>query len=124
MATLGIIGDVHGQIEADDLYTRGARPYVDLIAEVLYSIQIGDMGDAESYAQLIAKVDPSRHGFIPGNHEAYGRFPPHRLGDFGAMTRPTSAWESCLMWISTQRATCLEGEHLSWTGLSRNLRRP
>src|SRR5437868_2677997 len=83
--SLRIVGDVHGQIEPDDLYTRGARPYLDLIAAAPYSVQIGDMGDGDSYRQLSAQVDAGRHRFFPGNHDHYDRLPAHCLGDFGAV---------------------------------------
>jgi hypothetical protein len=84
MSTLRIIGDVHGQIEPDDLLTAQARPYLELIAGAPYSIQVGDMGDGETYHQLVAHADPGRHRFLPGNHDHYNQLPPHSLGDFGA----------------------------------------
>jgi len=86
MAPLRIIGDVHGQVDSENLFTRNARPYCDLIAEVPYSIQIGDMGNGRIYALLIANVDASKHRFFPGNHDQYDCLPPHSLGDFGAVT--------------------------------------
>jgi predicted phosphodiesterase len=86
MNTLRIIGDVHGQITADDLVHGHSRPYLALIAHVPYSVQVGDMGDGETYAQLAALVDGSRHRFFPGNHDHYDQLPPHRLGDCGAVT--------------------------------------
>jgi hypothetical protein len=85
MTTLRIIGDVHGQIDPDDLYTRGARVYSEIISEVPYSVQIGDMGDGETYRRLVASVDVNRHRFFPGNHDHYDQLPPHSLGDFGAV---------------------------------------
>ncbi len=81
--TLRVIGDVHAQIERADLFTRDARPYLEIIADAAYSIQLGDMGDDETYAQLVAHVDAGRHRFFPGNHEQYNGLPPHSLGDFG-----------------------------------------
>ena len=81
--TLRIIGDVHAQIDRHDLFTRDARPYLEIIADVTYSIQLGDMGDRETYEKLVAHVDPERHCFFPGNHDHYNGFPPHNLGDFG-----------------------------------------
>ena len=86
MTPLRIIGDVHGQVDLDNLFTRGAQPYFDIIAGAPYSIQVGDMGDAEIYDLLAAKVDAERHRFFPGNHDHYNRLPPHSLGDFGAVT--------------------------------------
>jgi predicted phosphodiesterase len=85
MSELRIIGDVHGQIDLENLTTRGARPYLDIIREAPYSVQIGDMGDAETYAQLMACVDPIAHRFVPGNHDHYHHLPEHCLGDFGSM---------------------------------------
>jgi hypothetical protein len=85
MNTLRIIGDVHGQVTLNDLYTREARPYLDIISEAPYSVQIGDMGDGETYGQLVASVDATRHCFFPGNHDHYDRLPPHSLGDFGTV---------------------------------------
>jgi Calcineurin-like phosphoesterase len=84
MASLRVIGDVHAQIGPDDLITRGARPYLELIAGAPYTIQVGDMGDGETYDQLVRIVDAGRHRFFPGNHDHYDRLPPHALGDFGA----------------------------------------
>src|SRR3974377_1938413 len=80
---LRVIGDVHAQIEQPDLFTRDARPYLEIIAEAPYSVQLGDMGDRETYEQLVARVDAGRHRFFPGNHEYYDGLPPHSLGDFG-----------------------------------------
>lgn len=80
---LRVIGDVHAQIEQADLFTREARPYLEIIADAPYSIQLGDMGDRETYEQLVALVDAGRHRFFPGNHEYYDGLPPHSLGDFG-----------------------------------------
>jgi hypothetical protein len=85
MTPLRIIGDVHGQIQPDDLVAGQSRPYLDIIAGAPYSVQVGDMGDGETYDQLIAHVDPGRHRFFPGNHDHYDRLPPHSLGDFGAV---------------------------------------
>ncbi len=84
MATLRVIGDVHGQIDLENLCTRRGQPYLDIIAGVPFSVQIGDMGDGETYDQLIQSTDPSCHRFFPGNHDHYDQLPPHSLGDFGA----------------------------------------
>jgi hypothetical protein len=81
--SLRVIGDVHAQIEQADLFTRDGRPYLEIIADAAYSIQLGDMGDRETYEQLVARVDAERHRFFPGNHDHYDGFPPHNLGDFG-----------------------------------------
>jgi len=83
--TLRIIGDVHAQIEHADLFTRDAQPYLEIIAGAAYSVQLGDMGDQETYGQLVARVDAGRHRFFPGNHEHYDGLPPHNLGDFGSV---------------------------------------
>jgi hypothetical protein len=47
MPTLRVIGDVYAQIDQADLFTRDARPYLEIIADAAYSIQLGDMGDRE-----------------------------------------------------------------------------
>jgi predicted phosphodiesterase len=86
ISTLRVIGDVHGQIDSDSLFTRDARPYLDIISDAPHSIQLGDMGDGETYDHLIASVDANRHRFFPGNHESYDRLPPHNLGDFGSVS--------------------------------------
>ena len=86
ISALRVIGDVHGQVDAKNLFTRDALTYLDIISDAQYSVQVGDMGDAETYAQLISSVDAARHRFVPGNHEAYDRLPPHSLGDFGAVS--------------------------------------
>lgn len=83
-STLRIVGDVHGQLDAGNLFTRDAQTYLDIISGASHSVQLGDMGDGETYDQLIACVDPARHRFLAGNHECYDRLPPHSLGDFGA----------------------------------------
>lgn len=83
--TLRVIGDVHAQIGHADLFTRGARPYLEIIADDAYSIQLGHMGDGEAYAQPVDRVDAGRHRFFPGNHDHYTagpnpavhRMPPH-----------------------------------------------
>jgi predicted phosphodiesterase len=83
MNQLRVIGDVHAQIDEENLASRHGRPYLELIADIEYSLQLGDMGDGETYDQLVREVDAGRHRFFPGNHEAYDRLPPHSLGDFG-----------------------------------------
>ena len=83
--SLRVIGDVHAQIDHADLFTRDGRPYLEIVADAAYSIQLGDMGDRETYEQLVAHVDAGRHRFFPGNHEQYEGLPPHSLGDFGSV---------------------------------------
>ena len=78
---LRIIGDVHGQV--DFVLKPPARTYLDLISECDHSIQIGDMGDAETYAELTTRVDPTHHRFFGGNHDHYHDLPVHSLGDYG-----------------------------------------
>jgi hypothetical protein len=84
MPTLRVIGDVHAQVRPEDLLPGQARSYLDLLAGVPCSVQVGDMGDGETYDVLVAQVDAGRHRFFPGNHDHYDRLPPHSLGDFGA----------------------------------------
>jgi hypothetical protein len=83
MSMLRVIGDVHAQFGLDDLMAGKPTPYLGRIADAPYSVQIGDMGDEETYARLVAEVDAERHRFFPGNHEQYDHLPPHSLGDFG-----------------------------------------
>ena len=78
-STLRVIGDVHGQVDPESLFTRDARPYLEIISEASYSVQVGDMGDGETYDKLISTVDAGRHRFFPGNHDRYDRLPPHSL---------------------------------------------
>jgi predicted phosphodiesterase len=82
---LRVIGDVHAQTDEENLASRHGRPYLELIAGVEHSVQLGDLGDGETYNQLVREVDAGRHRFFPGNHEAYDRLPPHSLGDFGTV---------------------------------------
>ena len=79
--SLRVIGDVHGQI--DCALKRGASSYLELIAKCEYSVQLGDMGNAETYAELVAHVDVTNHRFFGGNHDQYDSLPPHSLGDYG-----------------------------------------
>lgn len=83
---LRVIGDVHGQVDEENLTRRNARPYLELIAGVQSSVQVGDLGDAETYAALTACVDATSHRFLPGNHDHYQCLPPHSLGDYGWTT--------------------------------------
>ena len=70
-----LIGDVHGLIPL----------YAKLIEDVPCSIQLGDMGFSHSYQQLGEYgIDPTRHRFVPGNHDDYPHLPSHALGDYGA----------------------------------------
>jgi len=84
-STLRLIGDVHGQVDRNNLFTRDGQPYLEIIGDAPYSVQVGDMGDEETYDQLISSVHASRHRFFPGNHDHYDRLPPHSLGDFGSV---------------------------------------
>jgi hypothetical protein len=78
---LRVIGDVHGQV--DFALRKNTRTYLDLLSGCAYSIQVGDMGDAETYAELINSVDAEKHRFFGGNHDHYDSLPPHALGDYG-----------------------------------------
>jgi hypothetical protein len=97
---LRVIGDVHGQIQPDDLLFGKSKPYLELITEAPYSVQVGDMGDGETYQQLVINVDASRHRFFPGNHDHYDQLPPHSLGDFGAVC--WGGWTSFLSAVRNQ----------------------
>jgi predicted phosphodiesterase len=74
---LKILGDVHGQME----------PYIYMASQAEYSICLGDVGFQQEYNQL-AKLDPTRHRIILGNHDDPTKPPPHSLGDFGVYTIP------------------------------------
>ncbi len=87
MPALRVIGDVHAQFGPEDVLKPRARPYCEIAAEAAYSVQIGDMGDAETYDQLARNLEPARHCFFPGNHDDYHHLPPHCLGDFGLVNR-------------------------------------
>lgn len=84
MAVLRVIGDVHAQI--DFTIREGKSCFLDLIAGVPFSVQIGDKGDDEAYAELTSQVDPAAHRFFPGNHDHYDCLPAHCLGDFGEVS--------------------------------------
>jgi len=84
MVALRVIGDVHAQI--DFVMREGRRSYLDLIAGAPCTVQLGDMGDCETYAELESEVDPAAHRFFPGNHDHYDCLPIHCLGDFGEVS--------------------------------------
>src|SRR4051794_38211485 len=65
MSTLRLIGDVHGQITADDLLAGHARPYLAVSGGAAFSVQVGDMGNGDAYDRLVAHADPARHRFLP-----------------------------------------------------------
>ena len=81
------VGDVHGKL----------RGYFNRIADIKYSIQLGDMGFREEYQVLRANkwLDPTRHKILGGNHDDYlqenGLFvnqTEHFLGDSGIYLIP------------------------------------
>ena len=78
---LRIIGDVHAQV--DFSLRKDRASYLEIIAGCSYSVQIGDMGDAEAYDALVEHVDSTKHRFFGGNHDHYPFVPSHHLGDFG-----------------------------------------
>jgi len=59
MSRVRIIGDIHNDY----------NEYKKIIDNCEYSIQVGDMG--YNYDWIRLNVDPSKHKFIPGNHESY-----------------------------------------------------
>lgn len=79
--SLRVIGDVHAQV--DFVINRKHIPYLEIVSGCDYSVQIGDMGDNETYLELIAKVNAEKHRFFGGNHDHYCNLPQHALGDFG-----------------------------------------
>lgn len=56
---LRVISDVHGHL----------KEYVDLVSEVEYSLQVGDMGF--SYDYINQHLDPVKHRILGGNHDNY-----------------------------------------------------
>jgi predicted phosphodiesterase len=67
-----IIGDVHGH----------TLQYLELIKDVPYSIQLGDMG--YDYTELY-DIDPDNHKVVAGNHENFNKLTPHFLTGFGQL---------------------------------------
>jgi hypothetical protein len=76
------IGDVHGKIDE----------YLKIVNEKYkghQTIQLGDMGFAESHERLLGaaldgKYDTDFHKFLPGNHDdPYYFSAPHCLGNYG-----------------------------------------
>ncbi|MCS7304156.1 MAG: metallophosphoesterase [Thermoguttaceae bacterium] len=74
-AWLTLVGDVHSNM----------AEYLRLVKGSPYSIQLGDLGFDYS---LLNQLDPTRHRFLPGNHDNYAALPPHSLGDFGLWRVP------------------------------------
>jgi len=69
-----VIGDVHA------FYNQ----YLPLAEQAEYSVQLGDMGF--HYGEL-DKLDPTRHRFVPGNHDNYDKLPPHAFqSDWGQVS--------------------------------------
>jgi hypothetical protein len=70
------------------------------------------MGFKKHYKILnYANIDPTRHLFIPGNHDDYRHLPPHALGHFGTRDLgPTS-----FFWVrgadSPDKHTRIPGEN-------------
>ena len=79
---LRVIGDVHAQF--DFSLDKQRSTYKEIVADSEFSVQIGDMGDGETYRQLQEYIDPKLHRFFAGNHDHYPYLPPHSLGDFGS----------------------------------------
>jgi hypothetical protein len=73
---LRLIGDVHGRVSE----------YVALCQEAEHTVQVGDLGFRRHYREIVRRLDPVRHRFVPGNHDDYAMLPPHALGDFGVHT--------------------------------------
>jgi len=70
-----IVGDVHGKVQQ----------YYNLVKDVEYSLQLGDLGFSDSY-QVLNHLDPTRHKVLLGNHDGYDvrHNYEHFLGDFGS----------------------------------------
>jgi predicted phosphodiesterase len=69
---LTIISDVHGHYER----------YLDLVDQNSHTLQLGDFG---LRYDCLDQIDPDRHKFFPGNHDAHPDCfeKPHCLGKFG-----------------------------------------
>jgi hypothetical protein len=105
-----IIGDVHGKIPQ----------YCELIKNVPYSIQLGDMG--HSYNGL-KDVNPDNHKIIAGNHESFPDLTPHFLTGFGIQKLGGleflyvhGAFSVDHQW-RTQGIDVFEEEEIDWEGL-------
>jgi len=68
-----LIGDVHGHV----------KKYKNLLKDVAYSVQLGDVGFKENYQYLNYYISATKHKFVPGNHDDYDHLPDHALGDYG-----------------------------------------
>ena len=70
--SLTIISDIHGQYEE----------YTNLTHQNSHTLQLGDFGF--NY-DCLDEIDPNRHKFFPGNHDAHPECfqKPHCLGKFG-----------------------------------------
>ena len=79
MRPLLVIGDIHGKVREYAIIAETAE------LQGYNTLQLGDFGFAASYAQLAAmNLDPNRHMFFMGNHDAYNcNNIPHNIGDFG-----------------------------------------
>lgn len=82
-----IIGDVHGcikMLQKRPPYVLGARPYLDIIKDCDYSVQLGDM--SLDYADLDGIN--FNHRFFGGNHDNYDTIfnVPNSLGNFGLVS--------------------------------------
>ena len=73
--SLTIISDVHGKYEE----------YTNLTHQNSHTLQLGDLGFEYD---CLDEIDPKRHKFFPGNHDAHPECfqKPHCLGKFGPFT--------------------------------------
>ena len=82
---LRLVGDVHGNI----------AQYIDLVKNIPYSIQLGDLGFR--YNTLVDNISSEFHKVLAGNHDNYDRYAnkigfihqtEHFLGDYGIHSVP------------------------------------
>jgi len=72
-----IIGDVHGKV----------NPYLEIVNSCDYSLQIGDLGDYNTYAELNRQyLDSLKHRYFRGNHDDTMYSANGHLGPYGKET--------------------------------------
>jgi predicted phosphodiesterase len=70
MTKVRVIGDVHGK----------RQEYLNLIREIDFSVQIGDMG---FHYEFLKDIDHCKHVMFKGNHDDHDVRPRHDLGKYG-----------------------------------------
>ena len=93
-----IIGDVHGKYDE----------YLQLIEDVDYSVQLGDMGFSYTHMR---NLNPLQHSFIPGNHDNYDRLPTHCHGNFGMRHKGDGAYGNVFKFFIARGAYSVDKEY-------------